>query len=613
MPSAPRVRYPRTSGRRRARAAYATFRIANGLRLRSVGLEVQVLLPVALLRSCPALLLVVLGAQGSASATQAGAPLDIPDPTKRIADLALLEGLTEEVANALLDLGDALRKREFSRLPDWFGDDFAGHAFDGLAAAPRSEPRAGLSRAVFDAASARAVDRAGFVGGLERLFAGWTRIDHVLWKTKGAEFQSGEGRAWGKAQIFFEAIGATDTELVTLTGWAQARVEQSRGRWRIARLKLDSLEELRGRAPFVEVSSATGIAHVTPLFGDPANRSFAWNGAASADVDGDGRWDLFVPSTERNFLYLGRADGTFSEAARERGLERPGGGTGAVFFDFDGDGDQDLAVGRVGWRESEARIGGGTLLFFVNEGDRFVERGAELGLGEPWVATTLTVADFDLDGWPDLFVCGYGRVDAEHNDSWLEAQNGAPNALYKNLGGKRFQEVGSDAGVRGSRWTYASAAADYDDDGDLDLYVANDYGSNELFRNEGNGRFVDVAPELGVTDRGNGMGVAWGDLDQDGRLDLYVADMSSTAGNRILKRLQGQIDEQAYADLLKLAAGNSIFVAKAEGGFRMLPRAAGGVGASWAWAPVLADFDLDGALDVFCANGFITGRRAHDT
>jgi len=169
--------------------------------------------------------------------------------------------------------------------------------------------------------------------------------------------------------------------------------------------------------------------------------------------------------------------------------------------------------------------------------------------------------------------------------------------------------------MKDSRWSYAAAAADYDEDGDQDVYVANDYGTNFLWKNDGHGHFHDVAPELGITDLGNGMGCAFGDLDGDGHLDLYVVNMSSTAGRRILSRLASK--DERWNELEKMASGNSIFLSKWNangfGGFERLAHDKGGVGGSWAWSSALVDLDLDGLLDVYCCNGYVTGDTAADT
>jgi len=547
------------------------------------------------------------------SQTQAQVPV-VEEPDHRIEAVDVVEDLSEAVADRLLDLADVLRARDYDGARDWFGETFAGQGLGTLEVKATEPLGLGAVRKVLVPTSAPTFDARGFLADLDLRIGTWNRIESVLWKVKGAEFQASEGTRWGRVSLYLEFLGSRAGAPVALTGRVRARVERQEGVWRMTRLVIDSLEESGASAPFFrDVSAACGIAYAGPPFSAMKHRSFAWNGAAAGDVDGDGRIDIFVPSSERNYLYLLGEDGRYREAAVERGVAQPAHGTGAVLFDFDRDGDQDLVVAHVGWREADGKPGGERLQLYVNQGGgRFVERGGDLGLDERWAAYSLTVLDYDGDGWLDLFVCGYGRLDVVHNDSWVDARNGAPNALYRNKAGKGFEEVGGRAGVRGTRWAYAAAAADFDEDGDIDLVIANDYGPKELFKNAGDGTFTEAATALGVIDNGNGMGAAWGDLDQDGRLDLYLSNMSSTAGNRILGRLEKHLEPGILAGLKKLAAGNSILLAKGSG-FRALPSANGGIGASWAWGSALFDLDLDGALDVFCTNGFVTGKSAHDT
>lgn len=563
----------------------------------------------------------------ASSAAASAAPalpdrIEIGTPADPHRSVEFVEDESETIADSLLELSDALQRRRFDGLEAWFADDFAGHALDAVPVDSESPLPAGSVRAVHDADRARIVDRDGFVASLRALLEPWTRVDSVLWKVKAAEFERARPR-WGRLEIALRFLGRTEGGgVVSVHGKAVARATFSRGKYTIDRLRLKSMETDSREAPmFVDVAAATGLAHTWARFGTPDNDSFHWNGAAAADVDADGDWDLFVPSDGRNFFYVAQPDGTWSEEADARGLAQPDSGTGAVFFDVDRDGDQDLLVGHVGWREgASGELAGETLVLYANDGAGSFERVAVPGLDRPLVAYTLTVFDADGDGWLDVHVCGYGRVEVEHNDSWVEATNGSPNALLRNFGADDegaflgFSDVSATAGITDDRWSYAAAAADVDEDGDMDLYIANDYGSNRLWINDGGGTFTDGADTFGLTDTGNGMGVSFGDLSGDGRLDVYVSNMSSTAGNRILRRLGDDIDAETHALLTKLAAGNSIFVRGEEDArFERLPADRGGIGASWAWSPALVDLDLDGDLDVFCTNGFVTGKLAFDT
>lgn len=554
----------------------------------------------------------------SAAAAVLPEQVSVQSPAEPIAEMEFVEDATEAIANRMLEFSDKLRRRDFGAAREWLADDFAGHAFTPLEAQSRDELPLGATRIVGDPASAEVVSADGFLGSLRELIGPWTRMESVLWKVKGAEFEGGQP-LWSRVRFKTSILGeGPDGGPRSIVAWGHARVEKRKGRWMVVAYELESLSALARSQPILtDVATSTGLAHSGIRFGKPGNDSFAWNGAASGDVNGDGLWDLFVPSRPHNFLYLGLPEGGFEDQAAARGVAGPGGGTGAVFFDFDADGDQDLAVADVGWGGEDEALGGNPLRLFVNDGKgQFEERGTELGFDARCDAYTLVVADFDNDGWPDVFVCNYGRVDVEPNNSWIDATNGSPNLLLRNLEGRGFRDVAAEVGLVDTRWTYAAAAADADEDGDIDLYVANDYGPNSLWLNDG-GKFEDAAEAAGVSDLGNGMGTLWGDLDSDGRVDLYVANMSSTAGNRILARLENQ--DGAWNDLRKMAGGNSIFRSRSPAGdggtlaFERQPKSVGGVGASWAWSPVLFDLDLDGTLDLYCCNGFVTGDTAADT
>jgi len=564
------------------------------------------------------------GAPPAAAVLEADADVElpsdvvVPEPEEVLVDMAVVEDSSEAVANQFVDFADKLRRRDFTAARRWLSPEFVGDALAGMPVQEEETLPLGARRVSYDVGAAEVVRRSGFLDSLSARLAEWEHVEAVVWKVKGAEFAL-EFPAWGRVRTQITLLGSSgDGGPRSVVAWAWVRVDNVAGSWRIAALELTSLEELaRDRFLFTDVATSAGVAHSGIRFGQPGNQSFAWNGAAAGDVDGDGLWDLFVPSAPRNFLYLGRSgdlegavSAFFEDEAEERGVSRPAGGTGAVFLDFDNDGDQDLFLADVGWRG-----GGNPLRLWRNDGKGFfAEVGKELGFGDPCDGYSLVAFDAEQDGWVDLFVCNYGRVSVQPNDSWIQATNGTPNRFYRNLEGKGFRECAAERGLVDTDWSYAAAAADFDLDGDQDLYVANDYGRNQLWINDGQGRFEEAAAAMGVQDLGNGMGCAWGDLDGDGALDLYVSNMSSTAGNRILSRLKTKDDTWSY--LKKLAAGNSIFLADAgreNGGFRLCPPEMGGIGGSWAWSPSLFDLDLDGRLDVYCCSGFVTGNTPADT
>ncbi len=540
----------------------------------------------------------------------------IEEPTEPVTHMELVEDLSEQVADWLLEYSDILKKRDFETARTWLADDFEGQALSPLKEGSTKNMPLGVNLLSWEPDSAQLVGADAFMGSVSGFLSSWQRVEQVLWKVKGAEFQSGR-RPWGKIKLKIVMTGMDgDLQPIAVSGWGYMKVTKQRGKWLANRFSLTSLGvKQRASGPlFTNVAAAAGVAHSWPRFGTDENLSYAWNGAAGADVDGDGDWDLFLPSDGRNFLYIANDDGTFEEAAEARGVAGPAAGTGPVFLDFDNDGDQDLFVAHICWKGEGGKLQGQTAQLYVNDGKGNFDRQKEMaGLQGPMDAYSVTVMDYDSDGFLDLFIACYGRLEAQHNNSWIEATNGSDNILLRNMGGRGFEDVSEAAGIQGGRWTYASASADVNGDGWPDVYAANDYGSNRMWINQKDGTFKDQADSLGLADQGNGMACAFGDLNADGILDLYVSNMSSTAGNRILNRLTEEIDPEIYAALKKMAAGNSMFAGKADGTFERFDKAAGGTGGAWAWSLALNDFDLDGNLDVFCTNGFVTGTLPDDT
>ena len=342
---------------------------------------------------------------------------------------------------------------------------------------------------------------------------------------------------------------------------------------------------------------------------------YGHQGLSLGDFDGDGLDDLYVsqPGGLPNRLYRNHGDGTFSDATRQAGLDILDDTSMSLFGDFDNDGDQDLFLVST------------TPLLYRNDGLGQFEPDVDAGLAVPpakaAMFTGAAAADYDRDGDLDIYVCGYDfwqpGADYDAPTPYYDAVNGPSNLLFRNDGQGRFAEVSTEAGLEptNNRFSFAAAWGDYDDDGDPDLYVANDFGRNNLYRNNGDGTFADVAAQLGVEDLGAGMSAAWGDYDNDGDLDLYTANMWSSAGQRITASTRFDAvapGERERAQFRRQAQGNSLFRNDAAAGFSDVSDTAGVRTGRWAWASDFVDLDGNGLLDLFVQNGYITGERLDD-
>jgi len=195
-----------------------------------------------------------------------------------------------------------------------------------------------------------------------------------------------------------------------------------------------------------------------------------------------------------------------------------------------------------------------------------------------------------------------------------DATNGGRNILLQNHGDWNFEEVTKQVGLdeNNTRFSFAASWEDYDNDGDLDLYVANDYGRNNFYRND-KGHFTDVAAELGIEDMSAGMSVSWADYNNDGWMDLYASNMFSAAGNRITyqRQFKSGEDQGVREQFQRHARGNTLFQ-NVDGKFRDVTMQSGVNMGRWAWGSRFVDFNNDGREDIIVANGFITTEDTGD-
>jgi enediyne biosynthesis protein E4 len=358
---------------------------------------------------------------------------------------------------------------------------------------------------------------------------------------------------------------------------------------------------------FVDTTEKSGIAiHV--VNGDSAEKKYLLEsmggGVAVIDYDNDGRMDIYFVNgstiaearagkpARRSVLYRNNGDGTFKDVTESARLLNRYWGQGVLAADLTGDGFQDLYL-----------LNFGPNVLYVNNGDgTFRDATKEAGVGDPRWSSAAAAADYDKDGDLDLFVANYVGYDLNDLPTGGEfctyrgapvscgprGLKGAGDTLYRNNGDGTFTDVSKQAGVNDAKGLYGLGAAwgDYDNDGDPDLFVANDATPNYLYRNDG-GKFTDVAVEAGValSEDGreqSGMGVEFEDLDNDGWLDIMVTNFS-----------------EDY---------NTFYRNTGQGYFRDESARMGLVADSWrdlSWGVGFFDFNNDGWKDVFIANGHI--------
>lgn len=333
------------------------------------------------------------------------------------------------------------------------------------------------------------------------------------------------------------------------------------------------------------------------------------SGASFADIDNDGDLDLYIvnipgafkdisskktKNIPTNVLYRNNGDGTFTNITKSANVGDIGYGMGSVFADYNGDGYLDLYVTNYGEN-----------VLYRNNGDStFTDVTKTAGVGCTLWSTGAAFADYDGDDDLDLYVCNYVEYDLEKlqdknvgtnqaglygpsalNPTVFEAQD---NVLYQNKGDGTFTDVTTETGVAASGGRSMQVIfSDFDNDNNVDLYIANDTSENHIYRNDGNGSFTDVSAESWAADFRGSMGLTGGDYDFDGDIDLFITHwidqenalyrntmMEENTTNRI------RFVDESYISMLAEISIKEI-----------------------GWGTALFDFDNDGDLDIFVANG----------
>ena len=316
--------------------------------------------------------------------------------------------------------------------------------------------------------------------------------------------------------------------------------------------------------PFTSEASLRGISYTMASF-PPFQSGQHGYGLSLADLDGDGDLDLVALGRTNGMVGVFENDGSghFTNRSFSSGLPPSLLNSSVLAFDHDRDGDLDLFIGRTGVPSS----------FYRNDGDfTFVDITLESGIAATLPVTGLAAADYDGDGWVDLFVCNYD-VDTQ-------------NQLWRSRGDGTFEDVAVELGFVSTARSFQPVWSDFDRDSWPDLYLSNDRGvgagPNELHRNRGDGTFEEIGAARGADVALCSMGLAAGDLDGDLRPDYYLTNLPGTAP--------------------PLFGANPLLMNSPEGVFTQAQVAWGVDHHRMSWSAAFWDFDNDADLDLFVVN-----------
>ncbi len=540
----------------------------------------------------------------------AGAPGQVIPPTEFVTDITISEDALSVVERSLETLFlDGVRRFDWAQVAESLTEEFGG-AFPG-AEEGRLVDDPTLSIRRYGSTDRAWLDRSDFVEVLRRQTETWTSVERASWQTFEFLLEPTHDRAFLKGHLQLGGPDPTGARsLMDLTVDARV-VAAGPDRWEFERfVVVEGTSVHNPFPPFRDITDAAGFHfNRSDINRDlrqdivDTRSSLIDSSLSIVDWDDDGFWDVIATeSMNRSVLFLNDGKGGFTRGTLPFDDPRliP---AQVLFVDLDGDGVEELVGNRVLYRDGRGSIGiytrpDGAWLFLPNalEFDNPLDT-------RRTDAQPMTAGDVNGDGLLDLVIGGYETDQSRDPQRFnrIDAQDGAETLLFINHGDLRFTEESDGRGLSGTRYTYVVHLFDFDSDGDLDLFEGNDYGHNQLWDNQGDGRFRILDEHSLASDASNTMGITIGDWDNSGRWSVHLSNMYSHAGARVV-RLTRSLGEQMHDRLVRLTGGNQLFT-RESGGWEDRGVALSVNAGGWAWASLFYDLDNDGDKDLFVTNG----------
>jgi len=505
------------------------------------------------------------------------------------------------------ELGEAWGQADAAAVLAMFAGDFQGQAPCQPSREELKTDFAHVVRLKDSGQKPSVLDREGFVSLLlnfRKIFHSRPRVK-VFAKTMEPAARARLDGPWqgvGVARMWGEIRPGEPAEVVLQFNFQIPRpVRASQAGW-FRRARLLQSQVSTSRKPLLrDVTRERGID--PDMFHDNWKEEYKLStsgGVYVCDFNRDGLLDILVVDPKGNHLFQGEQGGKFRDVLRELGLPAvaPPESVGryAAFADLDGDGWEDLILQGRFYRNCQGRF--------------FKDYTHKCNLRLDPEATGIVVGDFDRDGKLDLYSTkpGVGKA-----CSWLDGKSGrdSGNQLWRNLGDWKFQDVTAQSGTAGgSRSVFSAVWFDANDDGWPDLYVPNEFGHGVLLVNQKDGTFREHVIGNPPGDFGT-MGITCGDVNNDGKVDLYLGNMYSKTGARIIGNVRpGTYPHDVMAKMRRFVTGSQLYLNRGDLKFEPVAQSWQMNDIGWAYGPALIDLDNDGFLDVFATSGFMSFDRS---
>ncbi len=535
----------------------------------------------------------------------------------------------KDIATNLGSLAKAVKTKDTAGIEAFYARDFSGSPL-GLTRLEQAEEKDGVRKLLFRSD--------GGAAGRDAATREWQSYVDTFESIEEAGLHIHRLEKWDSpndlvASVRFELIGKPKGEAESGIDRAFFRMhfDTSGGGLKIRQAALIEGDRMISSKPqFHNVAKEAGVdfenKYYPAFLAQPLKFAMIRYGPAgitTVDYDNDGFYDLFIPDGVESKLFRNKGDGTFEDVTAKAGLAGLDGVSVGLFADYDNDGFKDFFVSRT-FKPNQ--------LFHNNGNGTFTEVTKKSGIGEDCCTTVASWVDYDNDGYLDLYVGRY-LDPRESIPTTFYARNGLPNQLYRNNGDGTFTNVTEKAGVGEPGLCLGTVWGDYDGDGFPDLYVVNDFGRKTLYHNNRNGTFTDVTVKSGTLAYGAGMNASMADYDNDGKLDIYSTNIRSDEAwyaemPTVMRYMmncwrQGvwKTDMPLYWEVFKqsgfgfvevfqqMASGNTLLRNRGDGTFEDTTVKANANPIGWFWGASFADFDNDGWLDIYAADGWVFNDR----